>query len=219
MKKVFYFTSFFILIFNFNTFSKSLWDDKASNIYSRKINYAVGDSIQIIITEDSAVEYKTSTKALKTFKIDISGGEMSGVFNFLPKGDVEDNKNSQDSDRLKINSVISARIVQVNDNYVTVRGIKQVSVNNKTSSIDISGDASLQDINGKSILSSKLTNQSLRITTLIDNQNNVITANDLQTVAANPDSTTDKKQTTSLSDAKKRDLLLRYFNKLLNLIF
>jgi hypothetical protein len=209
----------FILFSLFLLDAKSIWDDRAGDIYSRKVYFKEGDSVQIVISENSALEYKSASKSLKNFKVDVKGGEMSGILSFLPAGSIEEAKNGSDNDKLNIKAVISARVEKVNPNSVLLRGIKQITMNNKTSSMEISGEASVKDINGNSILSSKLMSQTLRITTLIDNQNNVITARDLETKVTNPDSTTDRKEEIKLSDAKKRDLLLKYFNKLLNLVF
>jgi Flagellar L-ring protein len=217
LKKIFCAAFFLLSIFLID--SKSIWDDRAGDIYSRKVFFREGDSIQIVVSESSALDYKSASKSLKNFKVDVKGGEASGILSFLPAGSIEEAKSGNDNDKLNIKTVISARVESVNPNSVLIRGIKQITVNNKSSYIEIAGEASVKDINGGSILSSKLMNQTLRITTLIDNQNNVITARDLETKVTNPDSTTDRKEEIKLSDAKKRDLLLKYFNKLLNLVF
>lgn len=203
----------FFLIFILNIFPVSLWNDKAANIYNSKIYYNVGDSIQIKITEDFTYEYRASYKTLKSFKLDSSGGELSGIISFIPKGQAEDNKTGNEKDSAKIKSIIQARVVRVENNFITIQGSKTITLNNKTSSVTITGDASLTDIKNNSILSGNLVNMNLSITTLIDNANVIIRNQDIET---NPDATTDKNK---LSDAKKREILLEYFNKILNVIF
>ena len=219
MKKIFLVLFLLILFFSIYIYSISLWDDKAGDIYSKKIFYNVGDSINIIITESSKFEYKSSTKSLKSYNIDISGGELSGIFSFLPKAYIEEDKNSLDNDNLKIESILQGRVLSVSDNYVTIRGTKRIQMNNKISSITITGDAYYSDIVDNSIISNKMINPTLSLTTLLDNQRNIITERDLLTEVLNPDATTDRIETTKLSDAKKREILLNFFNKILNLIF
>ncbi|OHD14444.1 MAG: hypothetical protein A2Y34_17410 [Spirochaetes bacterium GWC1_27_15] len=211
-----------IVVFSFISvllFSDSLWNDISANIYSQRVNYRVGDSIEIVIDEQSVIDYKTNSKSLKSFNINLQGGEMTGIFSFLPKGSIEENKNNQDKDNLKIQTTINARVTNVANGYITITGSKTIQINNKTSSFQIAGEANIADIVGKSILSKKLVNPTISITTLFDNKNIVLNQNDLQKVRVNPDSTTDLREETRITDQKKQQMLLDYFNKILNVIF
>jgi flagellar basal body L-ring protein FlgH len=219
LKKVLTVFILIILFFSIYIFSDSIWDDKAGDVYNRKIFYKVGDSIKIIITESSKYEYKSSTKSLKSYDIDISGGELSGLFSFLPKGYVQEDKKSLDNDTLRIENVLQGRILRVGDGFVTIRGTKRIQMNNKISTIAVTGDAYYADIVDNSIMSSKMINPTLSLTTLLDNQRNVITEQDLLREVLNPDATTDILESTKLSEEKKREILLNFFNKILNLIF
>jgi len=218
LKKIkFYF--FIILIININIFSISLWDDRAADIYSKKIYYNIGDTVEVIINESTNIDYKTSTKSVKSYKLNISGGEISGIFDFIPAGSVEENKTGSDKDTLKINNSIQARITGVNNNMVTLQGVKNIVVNNKNNSIVLTGEANVFDIKDNAVLSNKLINSTIAITTLLDNKNNIINNIDLTEERVNPDSTTDTRTKTKLSEEKRRELLLLYFNKILNVIF
>jgi hypothetical protein len=208
-----------IIITNYFLNGESLWDDKAGDIYNRKIYYNEGDSINVIITESSSIDYKSNSKSLKTYGFDITGKELTGIFTFLPKGNSEETENSQSKDTLKINSEIQGRIISAIGNSVTIQARKQIIIDNKSSVMEITGDANLKDIKGNSIFSTKLINPTLRITTLLDNTRTIINPNDLKTTIINPDSTTDRKTETTLNDGKKRELMLYYFNKILNVIF
>lgn len=219
MKKIFLVLFLIIILLTISIHSISIWDDKASDIYNKRIFYNPGDSINIIITENSIYDYKSSTKSLKSYDLNISEGELSGLFSFLPKGIVEENNNIQDNDKIKIENVIQGRILRVEDRFVTISGVKRIQINNKISSIAITGDAYYSDIIDNSINSSKMINPTLRVTTLLQNQRNIITERDLIKEVLNPDSTTDIIETTKLSDAKKREMLLNIFNRILNSIF
>jgi len=219
MRFVVIFLVVFSLFSSIVLFADSLWNDNSAYIYSNKINFAVDDTIQILIDENSAVDYKSQTKSLKSYSLNIQGGEMSALLNFVPKGNVEENNNSQNKDNLKISDVIQGRITAVGGKFVHIAGTKNLTVNNKTNSVQIDGDASFSDINAKTILSSKLTNTRISITTLIDNKSIIISNNDIETVRLKPDSTTDLTTETRVKDAKKKELLLQYFNKVLNVIF
>ena len=202
-------------------YAESLWNDNAANIYSNKVNFRVGDTIRILVDEKSSIDYKSQNKTIKSYDINISGGELTAILNFVPKGSVEESGNSQNKDNLKIETTIQGRVTAIGNNFVTITGTKNILVNNKSNLITITGDASFADVNANSILSSRLINPRISITSLIDNNTNVITANDLEEVVTNPDATSDalKKTETKLKDAKKKELLLNYFNKILNVIF
>lgn len=216
LKKGLIFINISLIIF---LFSESLWDDNYANIYTKKINYKVGDTITVIIDEQSAFEYKANTKGIKTYNINIQGGELSTIFSFFPKGSIEETKNLNDKDNFKIKMILQGTITAVNGNLITINAIKQLTINNKIGVLQITGNADIKDISNNTILSNKITNQNLTITTVIDNRNDVIQNNDLVQVVINPDSTTDRKEETRLSDERKRALLIQYFNKILNLIF
>lgn len=199
--------------------SQSLWDDKAANIYSYKINYKEGDSIKVFIDETTSVKYKSNTKALKTYKLNIKGGEMSALFNFLPEGNVEENKTAQDSDEVEIVNELQARVISVGENYITIEGRKSFIFNNRTSTIEINGDVNFTDITGNRVYSKDISNQTLRISTLLENSGALINSADLERVVLNPDATTDIREETRLTEERKQEILLEYFNKLLNTIF
>jgi len=183
------------------------------------INYKVGDTIEIVIEENSSIDYKGTNKTVKSSNINIQGGEMTSILSFLPKGSIEENKNSQNKDQIKITNIVQGRITAVNGETVTINANKSLNVNNKISNVAITGEANFSDISGKRISSKKLINSQINITTLVDNQNIVINQNDFERFRVNPDSTTDLREDTRIRDDKKRQMLLDYFNKILNVIF
>ncbi|MCG8569374.1 MAG: flagellar basal body L-ring protein FlgH [Spirochaetes bacterium] len=200
-------------------FAETLWDNKAGDIYSRNINYKTGDTIKILIEEETAILYKSSTQSLKTYTLDVKGGDFSAVLNFLPQGKVEENKNSQDKDEIKISNFINAQIVNVDNSLLTIEGSKTITLNNKTSTVRLNGRIHINDIINQQVYARDILDQRLTITTLLENQSSIIADNDIISVITNPDSTTDQKEELQLSEIKKRELMLQYVNKILNLIF
>ena len=210
----------FFIFFSANLiFCESLWNDNYADIYSKNVSYKVGDSIKILINENQILNYKSSTKSLKTSSIDIKGGEFNAVLNFLPSGNTNESKNSNDSDSFKISATIVARIDEINNNSISISGTKQITLNNKQSSIVINGVVNFKDINSGIVKSDDIQNFTMRISTLLDNPTEIIGITDLNTVILNPDSTTDLREEIQLDDNKKRELYLEFINKLLNLIF
>lgn len=217
MKKMYICIIIFFFILSIH--SESLWVDEAADIYSKKINYSIGDTIEIRINESSHYEYKATSNALKSFEVAIEGGELKDIFDFLPVADVNENKSIQDSDSFEYQAVMQAGITDISGRILSVQGRKQFQINNKSGTIELSGEASISDIVDNSITSSKLLNPRLRIITLLDNQNTVITGTDIITKILNPDTTGDVIEEEDISEEKKKELILYVFNKILNVIF
>lgn len=214
-----YYVLIIFLITTYVVSAKTLWIDSAADLYSRKVQYTQGDSIKILIEEETTISYKSDSKALKTYNLNITGGELSGLFSFVPQGNVEENTTSQDKDDFIIINSIQGRVMGVENNYLTISGTKTYTINNKTSSVTIGGIVNIADVYMNTVRSSNIMDQTLKITTLLENENTIITSEDLASVIANPDATGDIQEETAISEEKKKELLLQYFNKLINVIF
>jgi hypothetical protein len=218
MKKIiFYIIELSILISI--AYAESLWDDSGKNIYSNKVSYKNGDSVKIIIDEQQKIKYKSSTDSRKADSVSINGGEYSALFNFLPNGTSTETKNGNDEDEFHLNGTIVASITSVNDNTVTLVGRKTLSLNNKTSLMEMSGTANMSSIKSGTIVSSDIQNLSLRVSTLLFNENDIINGDDIVERLRNPDATDDDSTETVISDEKRKEMFLRYVNKLLNVVY
>lgn len=203
---------FFFLCMLFSCFllcSAKLWDDQAADIYSRKVYFKVNDSVKVLVDEKTKLKYAGSSKSLKTTSVNSESGELSGVFDIIPSGDVNESKESSNKDEFEYIAELQGRIIDVKDNYITVNASKTISIDNKVSRISIRGDVALNDLNGNNVYASDLMDERLEITTMIENGYLPLTNEDLD---VSSDSVT-------LTEEKKRDLLLQYLNKMLNVIF
>lgn len=214
----------FLIIFVLSAsqiFCETTWDDKGKDLYSRKIRYRINDSIKIVIDEKSAMEYRSTTKSLKSYNINIKNSEIEGVFDIVPSGSVEENKSAQDKDEVKYTQTIMGQIKEINDGYITVSGKKSVILNNKRSIVEVNGDVAFGDIKGGMIKSSDIMNQTIRIITLIDNLSEIIGEDNVVVQAdLSSDATGDaKKIRYKIDDALRKKLILEYVNKVLNVIF
>ena len=219
VKKIVIISIIIPLLFTAYLYSETLWDDKAANLYSLKLNYKIGDPIQVLIEEENSIKYKSGTQSLKTYNLEIKGGEMSAMFDFIPEGKVEETKNSRDNDEFNIVNSVKAVITNISGNIVDISGSKLITLNNKTSSIELTGRVNIRDIVNSTIFSKDVMEKSIRITTLLENSEIIISTSDLEKTTVNPDATDDVVEETKLNDTKKEELLLEYFNKILNLVF
>lgn len=189
--------------------SATLWDDAVGDIYSRKIRYRVNDSVKIKIDEKTKLKYTGSSKTLKTTSITSQGGELAGVFEIVPSADVNESKESSDKDELEYVAELQGRIIDVKDSYVTVSGSKTISIDNKVSRISIRGDIALGDLKGNTVNASDFMDERLEITTAVENAFLPLTDEDFDVSS----------DVIVLTEEKKRDLLVKYLNKMLNVLF
>ncbi|MBQ3922947.1 MAG: flagellar basal body L-ring protein FlgH, partial [Spirochaetales bacterium] len=128
-------------------------------------------------------------------------------------------KSGADQDEFHLSGTIVAGITAVNDNTVTLTGRKTLTLNNKTSLIEMSGIANMNRIKSGTIVSSDIQDLSLRVTTLLFNANDVLNGDDIVEQRRNPDATDDETMETVVNDEKRRQLFMQYVNQLMNLIY
>lgn len=216
MKKIFSLTILFCCL---RVCPVTLWDDALADIYARKVNYKVNDSVKVLIDENSKLSYRSSSKSLKNYSINTESKELVGIFELVPNGSVNEKKDSQEEDEISYFSEIQGQILAINDPFLTVNAAKTVSINNKTSRIELQGDVAFKDLSGNQVRSSDMMNQTLRITTAIENISLPIGEEDLEEIMDTSGDLTLPTGTYGIRDAKKRELLLSYLNKILNVIF
>lgn len=209
-------------------FGESLWDDSYSSVYAHRTNFKINDSIRIKITEKNILDYKSSVKTIKNITTDIKTSEITGVFELIPAGSIEESKNAQEKDQFTFSNSLSARITAVYPDYLSIEAVKNVSVNNKNAQIRLLGDIARKEMTGDYINSDSIMNLTLQITTLLDNTEIPVNDSDFirestteSTVNENGETieTTVETGAYTLTDEKKKEFLLEYLNKILNVVF
>jgi len=92
-----YFCVIFLLVLT-GLSSETLWNDKMSDMYSAKVNFKINESVKIKINEKSVLNYKSTSKTLKSVSIDMKSEDVVGVFELIPEGSIDENKSGQDKD-------------------------------------------------------------------------------------------------------------------------
>ena len=84
-----------------------------------------------------------------------------------------------------------------------------ISIDNKVSRISIRGDVALSNLKGNNVKAADLMDERLEITIAVDNAYLPLTDEDLDVSS----------DVVVLTEEKKRDLLVKYLNKMLNVLF
>ncbi len=200
-------------------FPLSLWDDEFKDIYSKKVKYEAGDSVNIVFSENTLIKYKSQSTTFKSNEQSFKSEDLSGVFDLIPKGSGTTSRNSQENDALSINLSIQGEITKKEGSKLTIYAYKSLTVNNKINIIEVQGIASISDIKAGSIKTTFLREGRLRITTLSESDKTIIGPDDITPDIAAADATGDANQTINLTDQKKRLLLIEFLNKALNIIY
>lgn len=127
----------------------------ASNfsLYTDKKGKQVGDVLTVIISESAESRSDTQTKTDETNRMKVSGQAGTGWLESIPglgwTGSSDNNYNGRGRTQRngELNATISVKIVEVLDNgNLVITGTKQVTMNQETEIIEVSGVVRPNDI-------------------------------------------------------------------------
>jgi flagellar basal body L-ring protein FlgH len=228
---------------------ESLWSPDFRGYLTGGKGLVVGDALVVQIDASSSLSYSSSSNDSKNLTIEFSGGDSGNLFSFLPQVRTGGSLSTTGKDSLALKAEIPVVVTALNpDGTAQVQGSRNITVQGKNESITITGavSPSLLDQKG-SINFSRLTNARLAYTTFLASASDVLSPTDLQallapvvaapaagattttagtaaapaTGTAQPATGTAATATTSLTitDARKKQLLLLYLNRLIDIVF
>jgi flagellar basal body L-ring protein FlgH len=241
-------TSFVLLLAALGAASaESLWSPDFHGYLSGSRGLVVGQSLLVQIDASSSLSFASSTTDSKNLTIDFSGGGYGNLFSFLPQVRTGGSLNTTGKDSLSLKTQVPVVVTAVNpDGSATVEGSRTVAVQGKNESITINGTVPAGQLGqAGSINFSQLANARLTYTTFLASTTNVLSAADLQQVTtpaptpapaaapaagAAPAGGAPATATTAapvpapqvtlqIPDARKRQLLLLYLNRLIDVLF
>jgi hypothetical protein len=233
----------FLLVSLFPVHGESLWDAGFGGYLSKTNTLAVGDVVTVTISSDFTLSFVSSTVDSKLLTMEFSGGEYPDLFSFMPVARSGNQSNVRGREDRTLRSDVVARVTRiVSPNQVAIEGTKSVTIDGKSESITLTGTINPQDVGtDRKIDFSKVADSRLTLKTLIEPSQDILTANDIQEVISGlSEGTTYETGATpgpgeqlgtggtpapqqakkyALSEAKKKELFLRYVNKIIDLIF
>ncbi len=240
-KGLFIFFSFFICLGS-TVIGETLWNPDFKGYLLPEDAFKVGDTIVVKISTDTTLSFQSLSQDSKSLTLQFSGGEAGNIFSFLPSLKSGGNMSGKAKEGLSLATTIAARVSKVDDNgNLEIKGSRSLSVDGKKESIYIVGVVDPRDLSeGKYIDFSLIADSSLVFKTLTSPDAPILTAADIREIVSQPAQNVAKnnnpntatggqgalqnvqskgKTQFSLSDAKKRELLLSYLNKLIDLLF
>jgi flagellar L-ring protein precursor FlgH len=218
---------------------ESLWSPDFKGYLSGSKGLAVGDSLVVQIDASSSLSYSSSSNDSKNLTLEFTGGESGNIFSFLPQVRTGGTQSTAGKDSLSLKTQIPVVVTAVNpDGTAQVQGSRSIAIQGKNESITVTGSVSPGLLDQKGTINfSKLANARLSYTTFLASAKDVLSPADLQRLltpapaagapagAAAAGGTTGGAATPpaqtglTIPDAKKKELLLLYLNRLIDIVF
>jgi hypothetical protein len=219
----------------------SLWDAEHGGYYVPAASLRVGDVVAVQIDIDTAVSFSADRTDDRSITLEVSGGEASGLLNFLPQAAGSTDSRSEGDDELSIQGIVVARVQELDDNGMArIEAIRTVQVENATERFVVTGWLDPRDLSEKRTISfDRLADAALRYTGVLPADGPILTDADLTTILTEPFQTTEGAAPATpgeaagapgvqqapadsgyaLTEERKRELLLQYVNRVLDIIF
>ncbi|MBN1898070.1 MAG: flagellar basal body L-ring protein FlgH [Spirochaetes bacterium] len=207
---------------------QSLWKDDG-DIYSTDKKWKAGDSLKIIFNEASLVEYQLATSEAE--RVNAQGeGAKGAMISFLPSVGGSDNfqtsQKSSTKNKTRLQTSISVKITGILPNKnLKIAGSHSILVNNQMENITLTGEVNPRDIKKKKqVYSTDIIDASINYQSKIIKPEVIKPADYVETKSTNISVVSEKTQaivTSSyeISEAKKREMILQYLNKIMTILF
>lgn len=218
--------------------AESLWSPDFKGYLSGGGSLAAGDVLVVEIDASSSLSFSASNTDSKNLTLEFSGGESGNLFSFLPQVRTGGAQSAKGKEELSLRTQVPAVVLQVGaDGRAQVQGSRTISVEGKEESITVSGlvDPRLVD-SKRRIALSQLAGARLVYRTFLRPSRETLTQRDLQeifaaqpapatgTAAAGPTAAAQPAaqpaaRTLTITETRKRELLLLYLNSLIDVLF
>jgi flagellar basal body L-ring protein FlgH len=248
VKAAWFIASFLLLAVLIPASGESLWSPGFKGYLSGSRGLAVGDALVVQIDASSSLSFSSSSNDSKNLTMEFSGGEAGNLFSFLPQVRTGGTLTTTGKDSLSLKAEIPVVVTAVNaDGTAQVQGSRTIAVQGKNESITVTGAVSPTLLDQKGAIGfNRLANARLLYTTFLASAKDVLSPADLQTLlapaaagvpaaagGAAPAAQPGAAATTpgsaqaapaarpglAIPDARKKELLLVYLNRLIDIVF
>jgi flagellar basal body L-ring protein FlgH len=205
--------------------AQSLWDDQFQGYIAGSSAFRAGDIVTIVIDSSLSLNFTSSSKDAKSITFEFSGGEYGGLFSFLPRTRTGDDRSVSGKENYALQTEIAARVTAVDPaGKLVITGTRVVQLDGKQETVTINGRVDPKSVDSSGRFNfAQIEGARLTYTSLLQPQAATLTANDIQSIVkelqAGPAGGTTTQTTNQLTDQKKKELLLLYLNRLIDIIF
>jgi hypothetical protein len=227
--------------------AESLWTPGFRGYLSGGRGLVKGDTVLVSVDASSALSFSASTSDSKNLTLEFSGGEAGNLFSFLPQVRSGGNSTTKGAQEMRLRGEVAAVVTDTDaTGRGMIQGTRTISIEGKEESVTVSGWLHPKDLDqGGKAPFSRLGDGKLVFRTFLQPSRDILTDQDIQRIitaapaapaaapaapgaaapaapgtAAQPAATPAAPTSTlALTDARKKELLLLYLNRLVDILF
>jgi len=225
-----------------SSFSDSLWNPDFKGYLSSGKTLKQGDIIHVSISSKTSLSFLSASNDNKFLTMEFTGGDYGDLLSFLPTIKNSGNNKLKGNEEIKLVSDIVTTVISIDENFnAYLEGSRSIEIDGKIETLTLTGTVAANGIGAnKRIEFSRMANVRLVYKTFITPKENTLSEEDIISSLQNLNAVTEgiaapapdaallpstiplslpTTETFSLSEKKKKELLLQYINKLIDLIF
>ena len=232
---------FITLIFSIGlgSWADSLWTPDFRGYLSSEASLQEGDIVFVEVDAASALSFSSSSSDSKNITLEFSSGEFGDLFSFLPVVTSSGAQTVKGKEEYTLKFVIGTRVVEIDSlRKAFLQGTRSINLEGKEQSLTLTGWVDPQQLGPERKISfSQLANVQLEFRSFLQPSADTLTDEDIveiiQAIQAPPAEGVGEEEVQpeapapegtgalsyQLTESRKKELLLRYINRLIDLIF
>lgn len=188
----------------------SLWDPSSGGYYTGRVRLKVGDLLRLNLDTEASLSFSSSKTSDKFITFEFTKASQGGnPLEFLPGLKSGDNLKLLGKNEFKAkNAALMVTVKEIHtDGSALIEGVRTISLPSGTDNIRLTGVVDARDVRGRELSLTAVADLHLAFSTLSESTSAVFTPSDFET------------NTSTLTPEKQRDLLLKYYNRFLDVLF
>jgi flagellar basal body L-ring protein FlgH len=220
---------------------QSLWSPEAQGLLTHPERLRPGDVVVVEVNAATAISFQSLRSDARGLSLELSGGEQGDLFSFLPSATSAGDRSVKGSEELALQTSVGALVREVSPaGMAFIEGTRRVTVENREESVTITGWLHPADLgSGRKVEFGRLADSRIVFQSLLQPSRPTLARGDLVEVrpapppaAASPVAGGGAAPATAapgpdeppvpqlqLSEGKRRELLLQYLNRIVDILF
>ncbi|MFP4562015.1 MAG: flagellar basal body L-ring protein FlgH [Spirochaetia bacterium] len=231
---------FFLTVITGLSGAENLWTSDFQGYIAEKPVLTEGRLLRVIIDSSTQLDLSASYNADKELVLRFSGGDTGNLFAFLPDIDATNRRTAEGEEESSLRASLGARVIEIDDTGAArIQGSRTMTLQDSVQAVTVTGWVAPQNVDAENTVSfDQLADAEIVFRSFVKTGQQILTEEDIEeavlaeapeAAAPAPDEeaeTTDEEDAPeqpesryTLSDERKRELLLNYINQFVQLIF
>jgi hypothetical protein len=215
----------------------SLWSPDFKGYLEGGARVQEGDTVLVTFAEGFALSFKSAGIESKRLSLELSGGPYGDLLSFLPTTRTQGDRSVSGDSRTTLEGSLAVRVTGADGGALSLRGQRVVVLNGREESIVLTASVNVRDLSqGRSVEFSRLVDPRLVYRGPTEAAGETITAEDIIDLAEAPaapaalpaaqplpgaeaPAAVPPQPRARLTDERRRELLLLYINRMVDILF